>query len=187
MRGDSVVPIHLPSLDKGELDSIVSDAPHFVLIVETEEDKEKVKQPLPPGLAKVIARRYSPIGEYRDKYLAALQKVHIISLEHARDLRDRRNIWSIEGLLSFPRLQYIIPVWDKARTETRRQVLDLIGEEPNKGYEYYRGRDLWNIHPRPMFLPMQSVGERIEDCGQAIEILRNDVRAWLHELFEDIL
>ena len=187
VKGDSLVPIHLPGLNKGELDSVLSDAPHFVLVVETEEDKEKVKQFPPPPVVRAIAQRYSSIGEYRDKYLAALQKAHVISLEYARDARDRLGLWSLEELLSSRRPHRIAVLWDKARTETRRQALDLIGEEGGRGYEYYCGHDLWNILPQSLLQPTQSVGKRIEECEQAIEILRDDVKAWVHKVFEGVM
>jgi len=185
VRGGSLVPIHLPGLNKGELDSVLSDVPHFVLVVETEEDKEKVKQPLAPRLVEAIAQDYSAIGEYRDKYLAALKKAHVISLEYARDARDRLGMWSLEELISSRRPHRIATLWDRARTETRRQVLDLIDEEGGRGYEYYCGHDFWNIPPQPSQLA--SVGKRIEECEQAIEILKNDVRAWVHEVFGDVI
>jgi hypothetical protein len=71
LSGDSLVPIHLPNFDlkKGELDTALPNNPHFVIIVETEKDKDKVRQSLSPAIHWNL--RYSSISAYRDKYLEA--------------------------------------------------------------------------------------------------------------------
>lgn len=182
-----MVPIHLPDFDLkgGGLDTVLPDNPHFVIIVETEKDKDRTRQ-LPSIPAILWNRRYSSISAYRDKYLEALQRVKMVSLERAREARDREDIRHLEDLLSTQqRPRYIAILWDKAKTETHRQVLSLIDKEPEKGYEYYSGRDLWNTSAGSIFIP--SVGVCIEECEQAIEILKKDVRDWLYESFDDVL
>jgi hypothetical protein len=195
VSGKLLVPLHLPRLDSGKLGGQLSEDPQFAIIVETEKDKEVIKQPFPPLLAEPLAQSYFPIGEYRDKYIAALRKADVVSLERARDERDRRDIWCLEDLLS-PRqrspsqrksqIGMIVILWDKARTETRRQVLDFVREEPGGGYEYCRGCNLWHLPPG-MFTRPQSIGERIEENKQAVEMLRSDVKAWIHESFGTVL
>jgi len=183
VQGNSIVPIHLPGLTRGKLDEVLSDNPQFVIIVESESDKESVKEAPPQPVAKAITQEYSPIAEYREKYLSALQKAQVVSVEYARDARDRLDLWSLEELLSKGRLPRIATLWDKARTETHRQVLGLIGEEAACGYEYYPGRDLWSIPPQGIILRAPTIGERIEECEQAVEVLERDVRVWLYERF----
>jgi len=116
----------------------------------------------------------------------ALQRAKIISLEYAREARDCANIWTLEDLISNQqRLHYIVILWDKAKTETRRQGLRLIltDKELKEGYEYYSGCDLWSTGT----ISTKSVGARVEECEQAIGMLKKDVRDWLYESFDDVL
>ena len=133
-----------------------------------------------------MKKRYLSIAEYRDRYLKALGKVKVVSFEFIRDERDRRGIWRLEDFLSLPKGQSKIAIlWEKARTETRRQILKRIGAEPDKGYGYYHWSNLPRSNSTSLFCPPPPPGiqNRIEDSEQAIEILESDVKSWIQEFF----
>lgn len=142
VKGEALVPIHFTNSGKN-IEIHLPQDPQFVILVKMERDKERVKT----FIEKILKLEtehvfHSNIKEYRTKYLLALPKVKMVSLDYARYGRDYKGCWRLEDLLDDAGKSLnksdIAGLWDRARTENRRQVLNLIGPilTELKAYEY---------------------------------------------------
>jgi len=86
--GRLFVPVHFPSIDKrGDFKSALPENPEFILIVRIEEDKYSAKNLIETMVKATSYSKafYPKVEEYRDKYLVACAKAHMVSLEEAKD------------------------------------------------------------------------------------------------------
>ncbi len=101
--GKDVVPMHLPCHDeRGDLTDQLPEEPRFIVLVRTEEEKQAVGEDAAKWQQGTGYSRefYSEVSEYRTKYLTALSKARVVSLEEARRRRDREGLWRVEDLVS---------------------------------------------------------------------------------------
>ena len=178
--GDKVIPIHLPSPGRDAL----PDPPTFVLLVDRESDKETAR--CHPAVRRAISCCYAPILAYWNAYQESLGRAEVVSLEYARDSRDRDGLWNIEELIRSQACggnRLVAALWEVATTETRCQVLKLIGEEPDGVYQYCRGADLWSVPEQPILSRKPTIGERIEGCAKAVKVLKLDVIRWVKKRY----
>jgi hypothetical protein len=190
-KGNQLVPLHFPNLDRdGKWEPELPENPQFVILVESESDKDKITEMIthlqnPSGMPwALIDEIYLPIREYRDKYLMALSGAIVVSLEQARDVRDRRDIWCLEDMLSLPDEAHaqIATLWNKAKTSTRLRVLNLVGAKLDKGYEYCQWQDLTGDSSVFSDTP-RKIRERIERDKCAVDMLRDDAKEWAESSF----
>jgi len=178
IKSEWVVPLHLPeSYTCDSLPSGLPDDPQFVLLVETEGRKKVTERVIRNYLG---AGTYTQIQKYQSKYLEVVKKAHVISFEQIRDERDRNGLWRLEDVLnpSTRPQSEVAAWWDRAKTETRRQVLKQICTK-GKDYEYQQWQNLPGARGTAFFSP--SVQDRIQGNERAREMLKADVMGWVQE------
>jgi len=188
ISGKSLVPIHLPKINKSELDYKLTEEPQFILLVDTEDDVEKVKKPRPPGLVEFLAEKFSSISEYREKYLIALQQARVISFEHIRDERDGKGFWRLEDFIGSSKnsQSQIAILWNRASTKTRRKALQYIHVEQDKGYEYYQWQDFLSWNGGLLAERQLGIQELIAESKDVTSLLEKDATEWVEEFQRSI-
>lgn len=170
VKGEELVPIHFSNSGKSTEIQLPQD-PQFVILVKMERDKQRVKEFIEKILKleteHVFHRNFK---DYRTKYLLALSKVKMVSLDYARYGRDYKGCWRLEDLLDDSggslSKSAMEGLWASARTENRRQALNLIGPvltELNV-YEYCDWSKLDS-----------QTQQRIEESEQVIKILETNL------------
>lgn len=177
-RGEEIVPIHFDHLPQ---------PPRFVILVESEEDKARVTRIQDPARKPSLLPEqviwkwlwnnedYAPIKDYRDRYLNAFHEAAVISFEFACDERNRRDVWRIEDLIRKRKQYRIGALWNKARVQTRRQILEHVGELSDKQYEFMQWDELPKKYAGILPLP-PGIRQLVEEDEQARELLESDVR-----------
>jgi hypothetical protein len=172
IRQERTVPFHLPHPDNGgDLEYQLLEDPQFIILVEKERDKNEIQEFIDWVVSQEAPLQRSQnayvqaFGEYRPRYLAALTKANVVSLDQIRDERDSRGHWRLEDVLFPSKKQQdedeTSILWKKAETQARRKAIGAIGAPQYKAYEYSHWHEL-----------DARVQQRVQESEQAIRILK---------------